>query len=256
MRLLNKVAIITGAGRGLGEQMARAFCQEGAKVVIAAEIASEVESLAADLKSQKFSALAVPTDVREEKSVSSLFQKARKTFGELDILVNNAGVMLVQPITEMEPAAWDNIIHINLRGPYLCSREALKQMIPRKKGVILNVTSNLAHKGFQLVSAYCASKFGLEGFTQAMAMEVAAQGIRVNAIRPGGVAHTYMGRDTMRRLKGLLEIPSDQWDPVDTLCEPAIFLASDEGANITGQSIDAIQWKTEREKNLSEPELP
>ena len=114
MRLLNKVAIITGAGRGLGEQMARAFCQEGAKVVIAAEIASEVESLAADLKSQKFSALAVPTDVREEKSVSSLFQKARKTFGELDILVNNAGVMLVQPITEMEPAAWDNIIHINL----------------------------------------------------------------------------------------------------------------------------------------------
>ena len=172
--------------------MARAFCQEGAKVVLAAEIASEVESLAAELKGQKFSALAVPTDVRKEESVSSLFQKARKTFGELDILVNNAGVMLVQPITEMEPADWDNIIHINLRGPYLCSREALKQMIPQKKGVILNVTSNLAHKGFQLVSAYCASKFGLEGFTQAMAMEVADQGIRVNAIRPGGVAHTYM----------------------------------------------------------------
>jgi NAD(P)-dependent dehydrogenase (short-subunit alcohol dehydrogenase family) len=236
--------------------MARAFCQEGAKVVLAAEIASEVESLAAELKGQKFSALAVPTDVRKEESVSSLFQKARKTFGELDILVNNAGVMLVQPITEMEPADWDNIIHINLRGPYLCSREALKQMIPQKKGVILNVTSNLAHKGFQLVSAYCASKFGLEGFTQAMAMEVADQGIRVNAIRPGGVAHTYMGRDTMRRLKGLLEIPSEQWDPADTLCEPAIFLASDEGANITGQSIDAMQWKTEREMNLSEPEPP
>lgn len=253
MRLANQVAIVTGAGRGLGEQVARAFCREGAKVVLASEVAFEVESVSADLKAQGFPALGICADVRDEQSIRALFQRTREAFDEVDILVNCAGVMLVKPVRDMDPEEWDNLIRINLRGPYLCCREALSGMIPRRRGVILNVTSNLGSAGFQLVTAYCASKFGLEGFTQALALEVKPHGIRVNAIRPGGVARTAMGIDSMKKLDGVLEIPDEEWDAADTLCEPAVFLASDEGAEITGQSIDSKEWRAERSRGPRAP---
>ena len=247
MRLKCQTAIVTGAGRGLGEQVARAFCREGARVVLASEVTSEVQAVAAELTSQGFSAMAVHADVRDEKSVRSLFQAGREHFGEIDVLVNNAGAMLVEAVVDTDSGIWDNVIAVNLRGTFLCSREALKGMIPRREGLILNVTSGFGYKGGALVSAYSASKFGVEGFSQSLASEVREYGIRVNTIQPGGAARTVMARAAVPKMSGYIEVlPEDNWLPADILCKPAIFLASSEGAGITGKSILAREW---RERN-------
>ncbi len=249
MRLADQVAVITGAGRGLGEQVARAFCREGAKVVLASEAASEVEAVAEDLRALGASALAVFADVREEESVRSLFERTREHFGEVDVLLNCAGVLFVKAVVETEAEEWDNLIRINLRGTFLCSREVLKGMVPRKRGLILNVTSGFGYKGGALVSAYSASKFAVEGFSQSLAAEVKEHGIRVNTLHPGGVARTAMGRASTARLSAhQADPPEDQWQPVDALVEPAVFLASaeGEGADVTGRSVNAREWNAER----------
>ncbi len=236
-RLPGKVAVVTGAGRGLGEQIARAYCREGARVVLAARSAKEIRQVASDLDAQGLSALAVPADVGEEADVRALFAKAREAFGEVDILVNNAGMNLFKPLVEIETAEWNGVLRANLRGPFLCSREALKGMLPRGSGVILNISSGLASRALPNFTAYCASKFGLEGLTRALAMEVESTGIRVNTLHPGGVADTSMGAATAPP-----DLPRDRWLPTDILCEPAIYLASEEGRNITGQRIAATEW--------------
>ncbi len=236
-RLPGKVAVVTGAGRGLGEQIARAYCREGARVVLAARSAKEIRQVASDLDAQGLSALAVPADVGEEADVRALFAKAREAFGEVDILVNNAGMNLFKPLVEIETAEWNEVLRANLRGPFLCSREALKGMLPRGSGVILNISSGLASHALPNFTAYCASKFGLEGLTRALAMEVESTGIRVNTLHPGGVADTSMGAATAPP-----DLPRDRWLPTDILCEPAIYLASEEGRNITGQRIAATEW--------------
>ncbi len=236
-RLPGKVAVVTGAGRGLGEQIARAYCREGARVVLAARSAKEIRQVASDLDAQGLSALAVPADVGEEADVRALFAKAREAFGEVDILVNNAGMNLFKPLVEIETAEWNGVLRANLRGPFLCSREALKGMLPRGSGVILNISSGLASRALPNFTAYCASKFGLEGLTRALAMEVESTGIRVNTLHPGGVADTSMGAATAPP-----DLPRDRWLPTNILCEPAIYLASEEGRNITGQRIAATEW--------------
>lgn len=236
-RLEGKVAVVTGAGRGLGEQMARAFCREGARVVLAARTGEEIEGVASDLRGQGFSSMAVSTDVGEEIEVRTLFKRAREVFGEVDILVNNAGANLCKAFTQIEVDEWDRVVRTNLRGPFLCIREALKDMVLHKKGVILNISSTFGSRPFPQFTAYCASKFGLEGFTRALAMEVEPEGIRVNTLHPGGVSDTAMGAATAP-----LNLPRERWLPADILCEPAIYLVSEQGKNITGQCINAVQW--------------
>lgn len=243
MKMEDQTAVITGAGRGLGEQVARAFCREGAKVVLASEVTAEVEAVTSDLIAQGGKALAVHTDVRDEASVQNLFEWTRSEFGEIDVLLNCAGVIVVQPVIDLDTEAWDNLIAINLRGTFLSSREALKGMIPRKRGLILNVTSGFGYRGGALVSAYSASKFGVEGFSQSLAEEVKEHGIRVNTIHPGGAALTTMGRYTVpARSKYAEVLPDEQLQPVDALVGPAVFLASDDGVGITGESINAREW--------------
>lgn len=236
-RLAGLTAVVTGAGRGLGEQVARAYCREGARVALAARTEEEIQRVASDLKAQGHSALAVRADVGEERDVQALFAGARKAFGPVDILVNNAGANLCKPFTELEIGEWDLILRTNLRGPFLCSREALRDMIPKGRGVILNVSSGLGSRALPNFTAYCASKFALEGFTRSLAMEVESQGIRVNVLHPGGVADTSIGAATAPP-----DLPRERWLPADILCEPAVYLASEEGRGVSGQCIVAREW--------------
>ena len=147
----------------------------------------------------------------------------------------------MKPFREVSIDEWDEILMTNLRGPFLCIREALKSMLPRKSGVIINVSSGFGTRAFPNFTAYCASKFGLEGFTRSLAIEIRPFGIRVNTLHPGGVANTAMGAATAPR-----DLPEDQWLAPDILCEPAIFLASEEGRNVSGQCVNAKDWHRER----------
>ena len=244
-RLADKVAIVTGAGRGLGEQIARAYCREGAQVVLTARSDDEIQGVASDLSAAGLPAFAVSGDVRDEEDVRAVFSRARAAFGPVDILVNNAGANQLKPFTETTVKEWDRILTTNLRGAFLCVREALTDMIPRRSGVILNISSGFGSRPFPNFTAYCASKFGLEGFTRALALEMKSEGIRVNTLHPGGVCDTTIGAATAPP-----DLPREQWLPADILCDPAVFLASEEGRSVTGQCIDAKGWLKGREAGV------
>ncbi len=236
-RLKDKVAIVTGAGRGLGEHIARAYCREGAQVVLTSRSDDENQGVASDLNAAGLPAFAVSGDVRDEEDVRAVFSRARAAFGPVDILVNNAGANQLKPFTETTVEEWDRILTTNLRGAFLCVREALTDMVPRRSGAILNISSGFGSHPAPNFTAYCASKFGLEGFTRSLAMEMEAEGIRVNTLHPGGVCDTTIGAATAPT-----DLPREQWLPADILCEPAVFLASEEGRAVTGQCINAKGW--------------
>jgi NAD(P)-dependent dehydrogenase (short-subunit alcohol dehydrogenase family) len=244
-RLADRVAIVTGAGRGLGEQIARAYCREGARVVLTARTDNEIQGVTADLSAEEGSALAVSGDVTDEADVRAVFSRAREAFGPVDILVNNAGANQLKPFTETTVEEWDRILTTNLRGAFLCVREALTDMVPRRSGVILNISSSFGSQPCPNFTAYCASKFGLEGFTRALAIEMKSEGIRVNTLHPGGVCDTTIGAATAPP-----DLPREQWLSADILCDPAVFLASEEGRSVTGQCIDAKGWLKGREAGV------
>ena len=240
-RLAGKVAVVTGAGRGLGEHIARAYCREGARVVLTARSEDEIQSVASDLNEEGLSALAAPGDVRDEADVRTVFTKAREAFGPVDILVNNAGANQYKPFTDTTVEEWDLILTTNIRGAFLCIREALGDMVPRGSGVILNISSSFGTQPFPNFTPYCTSKFGLEGFTRTLAMEMEPKGICVNTLHPGGVCDTVIGVATAPA-----DLPREQWLPADILSEPAVVLASEEGQGVTGQCINASEWLKER----------
>jgi NAD(P)-dependent dehydrogenase (short-subunit alcohol dehydrogenase family) len=240
MKLQNRVAIITGAGRGLGRSVALAFGREGAKVVVAARTAEEVEHVAAELHSLKKEALPIPTDISDEEQVSGLVERVRKTYGTIDILVNNAGVRgPIRPIHEISLSEWDQTLRINLTSAFLCSKAVLPVMIEKKGGKIINVASTLTPR--PNLTPYMVAKAGLIHFTKQLSREVKDYNIQVNAIHPG-VLDTRMqeeirkagrkaiGTDMFERLKeeGMLRSPD----------EPAkliLFLASSAADGITGE---------------------
>ena len=190
-------------------------------------------------------AFAVSGDVRDEEDVRAVFSRARAAFGPVDILVNNAGANQLKPFTETTVEEWDRILTTNLRGAFLCVREALTDMVPNRSGAILNISSGFGSRPFPNFTAYCASKFGLEGFTRSLAMEMEAEGIRVNTLHPGGVCDTTIGAATAPT-----DLPREQWLPADILVEPAVFLASEEGRAVTGQCINAKGWPKGREAGV------
>jgi NAD(P)-dependent dehydrogenase (short-subunit alcohol dehydrogenase family) len=187
-KLNGKVALITGAGRGIGRGIALAFAGEGATLVLAARSADQLEKVAGEAAQLSQSPVIVqPADVSDEKQVAALFERVKAEFGRLDLLVNNAGSFDGGPLDELSTEAWDRVINTNLRGPFLCTRAALRMMKPAKSGRIINIGSIAAQRVRPNSAPYAASKHGLWGLTQATALEGREYGVTCGAVHPGNV---------------------------------------------------------------------
>ena len=252
MILDGKVAIVTGAGRGIGRGIARRFAAEGAAVLLTARTGAELEEAVGEIEGGGGEAMAVEADVSDPADCERIVTGARERFGPVDILVNNAGVFgPVRPVEEIAPEEFDEVIAINLRGPFLLTRLVLPEMYERNHGVILNISSIGAKLAFPWNGAYGTSKAGILGFTRSIAAEAARQGVRVNAICPGPVTETRMsqelgrgiaerlGLDAEEQREGFLEnVLQGRAQTVEEIAETALFLASDAGSAITAQAIN------------------
>ena len=250
MRLKDRVAVITGGGSGIGLAITQAFNAEGAIVVIAARTASRLKEVADTINARGGRARAIPTDISDEKQVRRMVVQTLAEYGKIDILVNNAGIAgPTARIIDMELDKWNEVLAVNLTGMMLCSREVLKDMIPRKSGNIINISSVGGMSGFPMRSPYCVSKMGVIAFTETLAIEAGEHNIRVNCISPAAVRGDRilnaarakakaLGVDHEEILARLIKDFS-----LKRLIEPAevaaaaVFLASDESSAITGQTL-------------------
>jgi NAD(P)-dependent dehydrogenase (short-subunit alcohol dehydrogenase family) len=201
--LAGQVALITGASRGIGRAAARLFAAEGAAVALLARDAAALTSATDEIAAAGGRALALPGDVSDEESVRAAFAQLAAHFGPVDILINAAGAVARVPFAEMPTATWDAVLGVNLRGTFLCCREAFRQMSPRGGGVIVNFSSLAGVpkvEKFPGNSAYTVSKFGVAGLSEALAVEGRPHGIRVIAVSPGAV-DTEMLRQAAPHLK-------------------------------------------------------
>ena len=186
-KLEGKVAIVTGAGRGIGRSIAHALAQRGVRVSLAARSTDELERVREEIETAGAKASCFPTDVGTEQEAVALVRKTVERFGRLDILVNNAGTGIFAPLAETSTDAWDEVMRVNARGPFILCREAIPHLKKQRRSHIVNISSVVGVKGYQNQSAYAASKHALMGMTKVLAREVRDLGIRVHAICPGGV---------------------------------------------------------------------
>jgi NAD(P)-dependent dehydrogenase (short-subunit alcohol dehydrogenase family) len=238
-RLEGRVAVVTGAASGIGAGIAAAFAREGADVVLAdkapAEAASEV---IAAIERHGRAALYVHTDVSDEGSVRAMAEQAIARFGRVDILVNNAGIFTESLLENLSVEDWDRVVNTNLRGPFLCTRMLIGQMLERGDGRIINIASQLGQIGGESVSHYSASKAGLIGMTKAFAREVARRGVLVNAIAPGPIQTPLLDSETEEwRNAKLADLPIGRFGTVDEVTPTAVLLASSEGSYYVGQTL-------------------
>lgn len=238
MRLNNKVAIITGAGSGIGEATAIRFAAEGAAVVIA-----DIDFSAADTVARKIGARAraIAIDVRSPAETEAMVAFALDHFNGLDILVNNAGRGMRGTVETMQEADWDDIVAVNLKSVYLCSRFAIPALRARGGGSIVNIASNIATVGIRDRAAYVAAKGGVASLTRAMALDHAADKIRVNSIAPGVIWSKYYEQmlttvEDPAAFKAALEAraPIARMGNPDEIAGAALWLASDEASFATG----------------------
>lgn len=239
MRLKDKVAIVTGAGRGNGRALALGFSREGARLVVADLVAASAHKVSAEITADGGEALPIEVDVSRRESIEAMVDATLARFGQVDVLVNNAGVMNRDPALELSEAEFDRVIAVNLRGPFLCTQAAARHMQARG-GSIINITSSSAVRTPPNLTAYAASKGGLQALTQALAVDLARYRIRVNAICPA-VIRTDLNQDRLAA-PGVTEretarIPLGRLGASSDLVGPAILLASDESAWMTGTSI-------------------
>jgi NAD(P)-dependent dehydrogenase (short-subunit alcohol dehydrogenase family) len=252
MLLKEQVALVTGAGRGIGAAIARRFAREGAAVALAARTKSEIDAVAGEIIRSGGRAAAVSANLALEADCEKVVRFARENFGRVDILVNNAGIFgPVKPCEEITAEEWDETMAINLRAAFLLARLVLPEMYARGSGVILNVSSVAAKMAYSWETPYAASKTGIIGLTRALAAEAARKGVRVNAICPGPVFETRMSQELGAELSRKLNLdPKKQVEDfadtvlqgrgqtADEIAAAALFLASQESAVITGQAIN------------------
>jgi NAD(P)-dependent dehydrogenase (short-subunit alcohol dehydrogenase family) len=232
MRLKDKVAIITGGGRGIGRAIALGFSEQGASVVLAARSQDEIEAVAEQVREEGREALPIVCDVSNEKQVKALVSESLDRFGRIDILVNNAGVGGIRPVWGTPKSSFERMLAVNLVGTFLCTKHTWRPMRAAGGGAIINVASLGGLEGYPLLTAYCASKWGQIGFTVACAEEGKRDNIRVNAIAPGK-------GDTAFRAQ-IEEDKTRMLSPKDHV-GACVFLASDESRYITGHVIP-IDW--------------
>ncbi len=183
----NKVALVTGAGRGIGRGISLALAKSGIQVVLSSRSGSQLKRVQKEIRADGGLAFAIPADVRDPNSVKNLFQRIKRKFSRLDILINNAGLGLYGEIVTFPLKRLDAVLQTNLRGTFLCCQAALRIMIPQKNGYIVNISSVVGIKGYPRQSAYTASKHGIVGLTKSLAVEAQPFNIRVSVVHPGGV---------------------------------------------------------------------
>jgi len=252
VQLEGKVAVITGGGKGIGRAIALAFAREGAEVVVAARTESDLKRVASEIESMGRKSLAIVTDLADPEQVRVMVDRALKRFGKVDVLVNNSGIAgPVANVADMDLEGWNQTLAVNLTGAMLCAKYILKKdMIPRRSGNIINISSVSGRMGHAMRSPYSASKWGLIGFTQSLALEVGRYGIRVNCVAPGPVEGDRIER-VLRAASKNLGITYEQAverevarTSLGRMVKPeevaalAVFLASEQSSGITGQTIN------------------
>ncbi|NOX38930.1 MAG: 3-oxoacyl-[acyl-carrier-protein] reductase [Calditrichaeota bacterium] len=239
MRLKDRVAIVTGSTRGIGEAIARAFAREGAWVVIVGRNGERAEKVAAEIREQGGQAMAVVADVSRMEDAQNLVKQTLDTWGKIDILVNNAGITRDNLLLRMSEAEWDEVLNINLKGAFNCTKSVVRQMMKQRQGRIINITSVVGQMGNAGQANYAASKAGLIGFTRSVARELASRNITCNAIAPGYI-ETDMTAALDEPVREALQkqIPLNRLGQAEDVARVAVFLASDDAAYITGQVIN------------------
>jgi NAD(P)-dependent dehydrogenase (short-subunit alcohol dehydrogenase family) len=238
--LTNKVAIVTGAGRGLGKALALGLAQAGADVVVAARTATEIEVTAAEIRALGRRALSVPTDVRASDQVAAMVKRTLEEFNRIDVLVNNVGASFVLPALKLSEGGWDALLRENLKTCFLCSKAVAEVMIEQKKGSIINISSAEGLRAAPTNPAYGAAKAGVISLTQSLAKEWAPYHVRVNTIVPGFIATPALplALQEYPHLRDMLErVPLGRAGKPEDFVGAVIYLASDASDYVTGAMI-------------------
>jgi meso-butanediol dehydrogenase/(S,S)-butanediol dehydrogenase/diacetyl reductase len=257
LRIQDKIAIVTGAGKGIGRAIAMRLAAEGATVIVSDLMEKDAQNVAAEIKTQGGKAIALQADATKEDDVNRMVRKAVETYGQIDILVNNVGGGAGGPAVVIKTSTenWDRTVEITLKSTFLCSRAVAQEMVKRKQGRIINISSISGKLGESLIGPYVAAKFGVLGLTQTMAKELGRYTITVNAVCPGYVftpgwehlaremkeTYSSMMDKTLEeifelRTKNLTALGRPQ--TAEDIASMVAYLASEEAKNITGQAIN------------------
>ncbi|MFN3650754.1 MAG: sorbitol-6-phosphate dehydrogenase [Armatimonadota bacterium] len=251
-RLKDRVALVTGAGQGLGEALARRLAAEGAAVAVADLNVEAAERVAASLRDEGRRAIGIAVNVADEAQVDEMVRRTVEELGGLDILVANAGVLKAHDIQEFPLDEWKLVLDVNLTGYFLCARAAARVMAEQRRGVIIQINSKSGKKGSYRNSAYAASKFGGIGLTQSLALDLAPYGVRVNAVCPGNLLDGTLWQQSLyeqyAKKWGLTveevrkryeeQVPLGRGCQYEDVANVVTFLASDESSYMTGQALN------------------
>ena len=238
MTLKDKVAIVTGASRGIGEAIARKFCQEGASVMLCSRSAESVATIVESLSDEGGDAKSTQADISNKADVEALVDLTLKEFSRVDILVNNAGITRDALFMRMKDEDWDAVLQTNLTGTAYCMRTVIRSMMRQRSGRIINISSVVGIAGNAGQANYAASKAGIIGLTKSVAKEIGSRGITVNAITPGFIITDMTKKLSEADQQKMLEmVPAGSFGAPEDVAEAALFLASDAARYITGQTI-------------------
>lgn len=240
-KLENRFALITGASSGIGRGVALAFAREGAHVAVNYPQDGEreaAETLAGEIRALGRQAMSVKADVSSEDQVQAMVQSVEAEFGRIDILVNNAGIASMAPVHEMSTEMWDQLMSINLRGMFLCTRAVLPGMYERDDGKIINTASQLAYKGAPAFSHYTAAKAAMISFTRSLSLEIGSRNISANCVAPGTTDTPILANVDPQVLEQIrASIPKGRIASIDDVVPAYVFLASDDARHFVGQTL-------------------
>ena len=250
MKLIRKVAIVTGGNKGVGRAISLNLAEEGADVVIAARDMQAANEVADQIKQKGRRSFLVKTDVAQNDQVENMVQKVIDEFGKIDVLVNNAGILFMTPAIDITEKEWDEIMQVNAKGVFLCCRSVARHMIKQKQGRIINISSVAGKRGSPLMAHYCASKFAVLGLTMTLALELAPYHINVNAVCPGDIDTNMLRQEwewfgkiknmSPQQVKEtkLAGIPFHRAGKPEEIARLVTFLASPDADYITGQALN------------------